>query len=147
MPFSPLSVGKTERIVIEESSPAFQFADGVGTFKAFELQGVGAASVLVMETALSSGFLPSATILMPKILFLGFEKEHGRNVTQPTWTTRVDFFRGPVWSSHVPIPSTSRYAVVYFAPRAGESVIAFSDNGTPHLVPKAFIGELHVGLK
>lgn len=147
MPFSSLAVGTTERIVIDDSSPVFRFTDGVGTFKAFELQRVGASSTLEMETSLSSGYIPSATVLRPKVLFLDSERRLEKSVTQPTWSTRLVLFRGTVWSSHVPVPSTSKYAVVYFAPKEGESIIALSENKTPHNVPVAFTGAVYIGLK
>ncbi len=147
MPFSLLIRGTTERIIIDDSSPVFRFIDGIGTFKAFELQRVGSSSTLEMETSLSSGYIPSATILRPKVLFLDSERRLEKSVAQPTWTTRTVLFRGTVWTSRVPVPSTSKYAVVYFAPKDGESIIALSENKTPHNVPVAFTGAIYIGLK
>ena len=147
MQYSLLPSGATERVVIDDSSQAFPFGDGIGTFKAFELQKKGAANTLEIETSLSSGYIPSATILMPKILFLDSEKRLEQSVLKPAWTTRLVVFRGTVWSSRIQVPSTSKYAVVYFSPKEGESIVALSENKTPHNVPVAFTGAIYVSLK
>lgn len=146
LPFSPIALGSRDKVTFNKSAKVYHFDEGIGTFKAYTLP-PGADRNLEMETDLSSGYIPSATILRPKVLFLDADKQPQQTALNPQWNSQLMPLRGTYWSSQVPIPNTAHYAIIYNAPKTGQYSIAFSANGKIHKVPVAYTGSLSVEIK
>jgi hypothetical protein len=146
MPFTPIDRGSTDRVTFDESAMLFRFDKGLGTFKAYALPS-GVDRILEMETDLSSGYMPSATILRPLVLFLDADKQPQQTVSNPQWRDHLMILRGTYWRSEVPVPNSAKYVVIYNVPEIEQYSIAFSANGKMYKVPVAYTGSLSVEIK
>lgn len=147
MQFKALPLDDHRRIRLDaRSSPAFQFPEGRAVFAAFQLPIGQKAAFLRLRTYPTSalGYLPSATMLLPYIVFLDAQKEVLGFENSYRLYRRSGFHRATYFHTEVRIPDSASYFVAYSAPSGSRTMIAYSDHGTRFDIPIAHRGLISV---
>ena len=144
MPFEPLNTGVEQSVVFGEKTPTFQFPHGRGYYAAFALAESGQPRLVTLKTALSSSYLPSASILVPNLWVLNKDKQPIAKVENYRIETDSNFFTGTTYYADVPIQPEAAFLVAYAAPTHADNIYAYSDNGTEYALPLAPAGKFQI---
>jgi hypothetical protein len=146
MAFQVLPYDQDRKIHLDaKSSTAFQFPQGRSVFVAFKLPSDHGGTSLRVSTYLSgAGYLPSATILLPRIVFLNENKEAVISKNDIRFQQKSAFLVGTYFEAQVSIPTDASYFIVYSTPSEGRKVIVYSENGRPYDIPISHSGVLNV---
>lgn len=146
MTFHVLPFDQDRKIQLDvKSSTAFQFPQGRSVFVAFKLPSDNGGTFLRVSTYLSgAGYLPSATILLPGVVFLNENKEVVISKNDISFQRKSAFLVGTFFETQVSIPTDASYFVVYSTPSEGRKVTVYSENGRPYDIPISYSGALSV---
>jgi len=145
IPFRPSGLGEDVEVVLNRTSPAFSFAEGKSFVSGIALPVVPAAAFsLTFRTFISSGYLPGATVLVPKIACLDSTFSLISIQIPERLLRGQEFVAGTYFEGSVQLAPRTRYVVVLSDNIEGKPVTAVSSNGTPHSIPRAPVGKLKV---
>lgn len=128
-------------------SPTFDFPEGRSTFVAYKLPDVKVKSMTV-ETYVSSGWLPLATVFRPRALFLDPSfREVGNSKLEPM-KRAAKYFQGEYYHATTDVPADATYVVIFGASSANtDRLVAYSENGSMYGLPNAYEGKISILFK
>ena len=128
-------------------SPTFDFPEGRSTFVAYKLPDIKVKSMTV-ETYVSSGWLPMATVFRPRALFLDAEfQEAGTSKLEPM-KRAAKYLQGEYYQATADVPANATYVVIFGASSANtDRLVAYSQNGSMYGLPNAYEGKISILLK
>jgi len=103
---------------------------------------------MTVETYVSSGWLPMATVFRPRALFLdaGFQ-EAGTSKLEPM-KRAAKYLQGEYYQATADVPANATYVVIFGASSANtDRLVAYSENGSMYGLPNAYEGKISILLK
>ncbi|MDD5329649.1 MAG: MalM family protein [Sulfuricella sp.] len=113
IPYVQLGLEEKQSVRISEDSPVFEFSEGKSRFTAFEFKPSERVKAVDIDIAVSSIYLPSATIFLPSFVFLNSDKQPTRTVSEIQVQQLHDFWAGEYFFTRVEVMPGERYLVVY----------------------------------
>jgi len=142
--FTKVKIGEEIDIKFEETSPAYIFKSGKSYFSNLELPNSKAKRILSFSSSISSGYLPSATIVVPDILLLNEDKKKIKTFSNIPLSRKEHFFLGSIYTGRVTLPDAAKYAVIHPSRNYSRNIFAPSDSGVIWDIPISLVGDTTV---
>lgn len=142
--FRPFAPGSEVEFSLTPTEASYTFADKRQHFIALQLPDNFSATTIQVRSFLSTSFLPLATAVLPDFVYLNSDLNViGKSSTGGT-QAGGGFWRGSV-IGRVQVPQRTRYVVVT-AGTSSSTATVHSENGTPHQLPSAALGDFTLRL-
>ena len=145
MEFLNLKVFQEQKVTLGEKSPTYVFENGKNYYSAFRLPDPQSPKYLRFKFYLSSGYVPSATVLIPQIMLLDDKKKTMGILKDYRVENDSDFFLGSFFIANVPLPANVSYVVLYAAKSYPQKLTIDTENGN-HDIPIAPAGNITITL-
>lgn len=146
MNFLPLKASQEQKITLGENSPTYVFENGKNYYAAFSLPDSQSPKYLKFRSYLSSGYAPSATILIPQIILLDDKKQTVEILKDYRLEQDTDFFLGPYFSANIPLPANVSYMLLHPVNSFSQDIIIETQNGKVWTIPLAPAGNIMLTL-
>ncbi len=145
MSYQPLAANESKTIDFDENtSSVARFPDGLGVYAAFRVEPQASKTDLRIRTWLSSGFLPTATMVKPYVMFLDADKHVISNTESFEAASGSTFLAGSYKQGVFPVPDSARFAVVYSASSESDRMIVRAQTGKLWGIPNAYSGKVEI---
>lgn len=142
MNYQALESGKPLTANFDSKSPTFMFEDGKSYYAAFTVAQPELPHKLKVKTYLTSGYLPSTSLLVPNFLYLDAANKPLSSTKHFRLDPGVDFWQGGFFEGYVVVPPGTASLIVYANNSTNSDLNAYSENGREWPVPYAPAGKL-----
>lgn len=146
MNFKKLETMKEESINFESKSPTYVFEEGKKYYAALNIPEPRQPRLINIKTYLTSSYLPSASILVPQLIFLNVNKQPIGKAKDFKLYPDSDFWLGGYFTADVSVPADANYMVVHAADSNSQILDVYSENGTEYALPLAPAGKIKLTL-
>ena len=144
--FPALPLAKDTQFSLTAQSPTLDLEGRPKHFAGFRVDDGITPSAVVVHSYLTTAFLPRATVVVPELHFYDEQLHSIGSVTARDMRYHNEFWRVGV-QGRVAVPREARYIVLVASNGdAGYGPMVRSDNGSPHYIPAAALGDLSLRL-
>lgn len=135
----PLSIKMNEQ-------QAYLFPSGKSFAAGLAVPDVKNPHKLEISTYLTSSYIPSASVFVPRFLFLDAQKQIVGELGKYRLTRESDFWKGGYFHASVAIPASTSFVVMYTDENPEPVLGMMTDNGIEHALPHAPSGSVTLTL-
>lgn len=146
MNFEKLENSKEISISFESKSPTYLFEEGKKYYAALSIPEPRQPRLINIKTYLTSSYLPSASILVPQLIYLNSSKQTIGKAKDFKLYPDSDFWLGGFFTADVSVPADASYIVVHAADSNSQTLDVYSENGTQYDLPLAPAGKIKLTL-